>query len=274
MNEVANKRCWEITRDGCIPGGSVSVWDRGFRFGQHLFETILVREGSWLFFKEHLDILRISGEQARFQCDPDSWLNLCNLPFLPAASNLRNGTARIFWTAGEGAPTAPPAAGSLLFIWEEERVIMEQSRMRLQLQPFLCIPHGASPGAGAWKTGNYWQNITARCQAAARGFDEVLLANPGGKIFSAAMGNVFYKLEGKWFSPCLSDGARPGTTRKWLLEHAFASQRSLALEEVAFVTDWMVANSRIGPAAAQPDWTEHSPAPELAAIWQQWLRIC
>lgn len=68
------------------------------------------------------------------------------------------------------------------------------------------------------KSLNYLENIIARREAAARGFDEVVFLNEEKKITEGGAGNIFWYRDGMLYTPSLECGLLPGTTREVLME--------------------------------------------------------
>jgi branched-subunit amino acid aminotransferase/4-amino-4-deoxychorismate lyase len=263
---------WQITNAGLSPTPGIPLTDRGFRYGQHFFETIAVRGGRPVFLDEHLALLRSSGAEAGFRCTDDIWQHLPGLSQIWQDSTADEGILRIYWTAGDGAPGTAPSGGRIFISWEPGPLPRTPQLLSLCLTPFPFSPLAGS--SGAWKTGNYWQNLRAKEEALQSGQDEILLQTPAGRICGVAMGNIFYQLEDSWFTPPAADGARPGTTRQWLLASGFARERSLSTGEINEIGGWIVTNARVGPAPAAPPGFSFSPEDAILqrALWEKWLR--
>lgn len=264
-------KTWEVHAGGLESNAMISLADRGFRFGQHLFETIAVRCGKWLFFHEHLDILKQSAKDAAFQCNIGVLDALDSLPECLEMNSLQEGIARIYWTAGEGNPATPSSLGRIFLLWEQQPLPARQTTLKLLTKPHEFRPMGSS--RGCWKTGNYWRNVIAREEAAAHGFDEILLATGKGEICSAAMGNIFYRIGKKWATPPLGEGVRPGTTRAWLLSKGFATEQPLFMNQLDEVEAWIVTNARLGPAPADSGSEQSEPDASVAELWQMWMSL-
>lgn len=216
--------CWEPCE--CLP-----LADRGFRYGMSVFETIAVREGRPLFLEAHLDRLDRAARAFGAKCPP-----------LPAFdfSGSGTGVVRFYLTAGPGAP-ADPFLGEVYALFEDAEVGWNLSPLRVAVSaaPYL-------PRPGGWKTGNYWQNIDALAHARRVGCDEALLFNPAGMLVSAAMANVFLRIEGRWMTPRLETGARDGAVRSWVLGQLEVAEEILDTDAIPRCTAAFLTNSRIG----------------------------
>jgi branched-chain amino acid aminotransferase len=65
----------------------------------------------------------------------------------------------------------------------------------------------------AWKTGNYLNNILALREARARGADDVVMLNLRGEITEAAVANIAFVRNGEVVTPPLEAGILAGITR-------------------------------------------------------------
>ncbi|MCS7009415.1 MAG: hypothetical protein NZL93_05710, partial [Chthoniobacterales bacterium] len=114
------------------PAGGVPVSDRGFRYGQHFFETIAVKGGRWGFYQEHLQILQRSGGAAGFVVREEDWAVVEKAPEHPLfRGNPQEGVVRLFWTAGDGGPADPPGIGRIYFTVEHGEVGSVGGKLKL-----------------------------------------------------------------------------------------------------------------------------------------------
>lgn len=270
-------------RDGMLLAEArVPLTDRGFRYGQHFFETLPVRQGRWQFYPEHLQRLQQSARAAGFPpLSAASAEALVTLPARPEFSPWPLALVRLFWTAGDGPPSAPPAAGRFFIFLETMEPVSTPHTLRLVEAPGVCLGPGCpgSPSSasspdtsveGAWKTGNYWEALRTLATAKDAGADEALRFNLGDRLVGVCLGNVFFRKNDQWRTPPLRDGARPGVAREWLLRRGFAREASCSREEARTIREWVVCNSRLGPTPAT--WAtgpEMSPAPVLADLWRE-----
>lgn len=208
--------------------------DRGFRYGMSVFETIAISSGRSILADEHLQRLALATQSV-------GWGRIV-VPRLPLdlAEGGSTGVVRIYVTAGPGHP-GDPFSGSVYALFEECDAGTEFSPVRIASSsaPYL-------PAAGGWKTGNYWQNVSAQLSAKSGGVDDVLLFNPSGALVCASMANVFLETGGIWKTPPVESGARDGVMRDWVIKHSRVEQTLLGPDDVAGCTGCFLTNSRIG----------------------------
>jgi branched-subunit amino acid aminotransferase/4-amino-4-deoxychorismate lyase len=187
-----------------LPQGQarVSVNDRGFQFGDGLFETLRVQDGRVQFLAEHLDRLRASAQVCRLPFPGDIDWPEC-LTRLLAANGLSRGPARvkILLTRGlaEGLglpedcrptlviwayPYAPPSPGEYAAGW-----------------PVAVFPHSRSTFVGRHKSLNYLFYLAARQYALDRGAREALILEADGRVSEGAATSLVYRAQGRFCTP-------------------------------------------------------------------------
>lgn len=235
-------REWQWTDAGFAPCASVPLSDRGFRYGMSLFESVRVTASGPEHLEAHLARLRESCAARRFRCDERA---------LAAVGELLRGCgvagfARMYVTAGDGAPTAPVAEGRV-FVFIEERARPGEAAYDLAISEEVF-----QPVFGGLKTANYWANLDALDRARWAGRHEALLFNARGELVSACMANVFLVCGGTVRTPAISCGARAGVVRERVMRQIAVEEGSWGIEEVMRAEEIFVTNSWIGvmPAAS------------------------
>jgi branched-subunit amino acid aminotransferase/4-amino-4-deoxychorismate lyase len=218
------------------PAASVPLSDRGFRYGMSLFESLRVWDGRVSLWEPHR--LRLLGACAEREIavDERGVAQAVNV-FSDAGVN---GFARIYVTAGDGAPGAPIQAPRLFLLLEPRELERED-----------CWEAGLHdetyhPPFGGLKTGNYWFNCDALAQARVRGFDEALLFNDHAELVSACCANVFLVRDGKILTPSRASGCRLGVVREWVIKRRKVEERRLRREDVVNADEIFLTNSWLG----------------------------
>ncbi|HET8760289.1 MAG TPA: aminotransferase class IV [Nitrospiria bacterium] len=199
----------------------VSVHDRGFRYGDGVFDTLRVYRGQPFLIERHLARL-IQGATA---------LGIAPLPTASALASTirdladRNGTpdalVRTTVTRGvspgwdvrhAGNPTVvvveQPFAGypDQLYVSGASIVILADIRLR---------PSALTP---AIKSLSLLAHVQAKRDATDQGADEALLCTESGFVAEGTVSNVFCVMGGTLRTPPLSDGILQGITREVVLE--------------------------------------------------------
>lgn len=218
------------------PAKGLPFSDRGLRYGMSIFETLRIRNGRPELWAAHLQRLRRASEVCGFPL-PSNALDAAARIF-PIQS--REGVARLYVTAGDGAPADAATECRLALLFEErQRLLPASYRAVLHPQPHLAM-------FGGLKTANYWMNAEALRQARNNGADEALLFNPSGALIGACMANVFLKKDGKWLTPSLEYGARDGVVRSWALGRLSARATLLTRTDVLGSESVILTSSWLG----------------------------
>lgn len=194
----------------------VPISDRGFLYGDGLFETLRVSRSRPLWWSRHAARLQTGAELLRitlpWSCDElrRFALELIEKNALPECllrlTVSRGSGARGYSTKGANTPTlaltlhplpAPPAS-----------VSMATATIRVATHDPLA----------AIKSANKLTQILARTEAEERGADEALLLNLEGDVAEAASSNVFWITNGTVATPPVHEGALAGVTREVVLE--------------------------------------------------------
>ena len=249
--------CWLWSGETFTPDGTLPLTDRGFRYGMSVFETLRMCNGTPGFLEPHLERLRSAAHACGFLLPENALLAL------PEVLQKTEGTgvARIYITAGDGAPDAPAKACRVAVLFESrERFLPSAYTVRTSRTPHL-------PPFGGLKTGNYWSNLEALRQARLLGAQECLLFRPDGQLTGAAMANVFVKTHEGWLTPGLECGARDGVIRAWTLEKLEVREAPVTREMLAEAASLFLTSSWIGlmPVSVLDERPLHL-APEIAAL--------
>lgn len=190
----------------------VSVNDRGFLYGDGLFETIRAEAGASYFLEEHL--ARLAASAAAFRLTfPENLDWRERLGKLLAANGLERGPARlkILLSRGEGAGLGLPAAGSpTLVIWAHPYEPPPPAEYAAGW-PVATFPERRSTFIGRHKNLNYLFYLAARQYALDRGAREALILEADGLVSEGAATSLLYLQQGKYFTPA-AVSALPGVT--------------------------------------------------------------
>jgi aminodeoxychorismate lyase len=199
-------------------GAVVPVNDRGFMYGDGLFETMRVLNGKPFRFAQHLermtrgaDFLKIKPPFAPKKLEKFA-VQLIEQNKMPDAMLrvmlTRGPGERGYGFSGESQPTVVMtlhAAPSL------EKTI----EWNLITSSFR-IP--AADPLSSFKTTSKILHVMARAEAAEKGADEALLVNTNGEVAETAGGNLFWVYDDKICTVPTGRGVLPGITRAIVLE--------------------------------------------------------
>lgn len=159
----------------------IPITDRGFLWGDHVFEVIRAEGMRLVDGPAHLDRLDASAALIRMTAPPREQVMIAAIETLRRAG-LGTASVRIIWTRGD-------AGGS-------------ESRLVVMAEPLRAAPDGVrlvtvqGPRVGGLipavaKTGNHLGSVLALAAAAAAGGDDALLVDHDGSVLETASANLF-----------------------------------------------------------------------------------
>ena len=205
----------------------VSVLDRGFLFGDSVYEVMRTRRGTPFTWQEHLDRMRRSAAGIGLEVDlPDAEIMR---RVLATAAAARAETSpedelyiRIIVTRGTGTQPnidlayAPGPATTVILARELPKV--SGLPARIAMIPRLRNDRRALDPAV--KSGNYLNNVLGLAEAKAAGATDCLFMNADGHATEASTANFYTVRDGALFTPPHAAGLLPGITRSMLQECA------------------------------------------------------
>ncbi|CAI2718325.1 aminotransferase class IV [Nitrospina watsonii] len=202
----------------------VSVLDRGFLYGDGVFETLRAYRGRIFRLLDHLERLQRSAEQIHLSV-PESMGTLETLLYEVLKRNgLADAILRLALTRGEsggGFEMAPDALPTLVISARPAEPLAET--LYREGVAVALIPDSAPhlPGAATQvKSANFLPYILARKMAQDRDCWDGILLNPQGGLCDTSTSNVFLVHEGVLKTPALNEYVLAGITRKVVLELA------------------------------------------------------
>lgn len=194
----------------------VSVFDRGFLYGDGVFETMRSYAGIIFKLDEHLDRLFRSLVVIKIKA-PYSKSYFKNAVYAALKTNkITSGYIRIAVTRGEGRfgigykddfkPNVIIAAKE----FEGYPEWMHKRGLRAEAAGFKQNEYSE---LARIKSMNYLNYILARFYAKENGYDEAILENTAGYITEAATSNIFFVKKNAVTTPSLDSGILPGITR-------------------------------------------------------------
>ncbi len=194
----------------------VSVAERGFRFGDGVFETIAVHDGrpyQWAFHMQRLQ----AGLEATHIPAPSETLESDCLRLLKH-NQIRDGFLRIYTSRGQGGRGYMPniSATPLTVIETSAHHFSMPDAGALWLSKYEKISPKALPVGCKLSQG--MQSTLALLEANTNQCDDALLLDAHGHIAEAASGNIFWLKGGTLHTPALSTGALHGSTRHALMQ--------------------------------------------------------
>ncbi len=215
------------------PDAQISVFDRGFLYGDSVYEATRTFEKKPFRLERHLDRLFLSAD--KISLIPTYSKEQINSEVLKTieSSPHQNITIRIVLTRGTnsdlGLDTELSGPNNLVIFTKEIKpnpIWWLTSGVWMIFYQKVIEASGSLP-----KTGNYQENILANREAHQRGAYDAFLINTNGKITEGTTSNAWLIKDKILYTPPLIDGVLDGLTRKTLIEMSSQNRLPLPLVE-------------------------------------------
>lgn len=269
MNQTYINGQWYEAKEATI-----SVQDRGFRFGDGVFESIHIHQGKLLFLQKHLQRLE-EGMAALKIPHPQE-----NITELAAEALSRNrvdeGVLRIAVSRGTGSRGYLPVRTSTPTLVIETLWMppLTSHSVKLWFSEYRRVSPAQLPVS--YKIAQGLNSTLARIEAEENGCDEALMLSVEGYLSEAASACIFWSdKHGKIYTPSLKTGALAGIGRAVLLEHMEVQQGEYQLEALQKASSVILVSAVTGiryVTRLQPQgwaWENQSLFVNANQIWQK-----
>jgi branched-chain amino acid aminotransferase len=209
---------------GAARDARISVFDRGFLFGDSAFEVMRTYQRVPFREREHLLRLRASCERLLISLPSDIEALSRDVHRTIEASSLLECYVRLMVTRGEGPMSldlSEAKAPSVVVFALPLRTLPAEA---YEQGVFVGLSHAsrATDGTRAMgaKTSNYLGSVLALHEVKQRGCHEALIVGPHGEVIEGATSNVFLVRDGVLATPPIEAGILAGITRRTVLEMA------------------------------------------------------
>jgi len=225
-------RIWLNNRLVDAKDAKVPVFDRGFLYGDGLFETMRAYAGKVFSLDCHLARLFASLKVMGFR-SPYSRVELAQaIHRLLKANRLDSAFVRLAMTRGEGRfgiGYKDKFRPNVVIVAKEFEGYPEWMHKRgLRAGIVRGWVNENSPLCRI-KSHNFLPYIMSRYAAKAGGFDEAILTNTKGLVAEAATSNIFLVKNNRLITPSLKTGILPGVTRGVIID--IAKRLKIRVEE-------------------------------------------
>ncbi|CAM3641055.1 aminodeoxychorismate lyase [Parendozoicomonas haliclonae] len=226
------------------PATAVPLTDRGFQYGDGVFETIRVVQGQIPFFDLHWQRLTDSCRALSLPLDEVLLRTQLN-DFL---AGRQDGTLKIMVTRGSGGRGYNPAgAGGRTVLGWFAPVPLPDHRSRDGVSVMFCTtPLGHSPALAGHKHLNRLEQVLARDELNGTDFGEGLMQDLQGRVIEGTMSNLFLVESGRIITPDLSLCGVNGVLRRWLCQSEAVTIASVSREQLLAVDEVFIGNSVMG----------------------------
>ena len=237
------------------PLAVVPIDDRGFQYGDGLFETIAIRAGRPRLWQFHLERLASGCERLGIR--------------MPAEQNLReqldtalnagdagtgSGTVKIILSAGNGTRgyARDKETEPRIFVGVFPSNALSRSAYAEGVDAMVCETRLAGPSVLAGlKTLNRLEQVFGRSECVAANAFEGLMVDADEQVICGTMSNVFIVIDHTLITPALSRCGVAGVMRRLVLESFAAIDKAVVIRDVTLAELWQsdevfLSNSQFG----------------------------
>ena len=242
--ENIKKTIININGEICKPeDAKISVFDRGFLFGDSVYEVAKTYQGIPFLLQEHLDRLWKSASRLEMHLTVSQNDVSAEVNKALAELGVEEAYFRIILTRGQGPISLDPGEGvknNLIIIAQEHLPFPSswyENGVNVVITNVVRVSkESVDPNV---KSGNYLNNVMAFMQAKReKAFDSIML-NHKGYVTQGTTSNVWIVKDNTIKTPPLQAGILEGITRKTLLQLA-KSDDLLKIEQVNFTAEELI----------------------------------
>lgn len=249
---------------GTEPVDAIDPADRGFAYGDGLFETMRVHHGRVPWLDAHLGRLLRDANRLRLPVPPDGWLRE-QIRTL-AADAPAHAVLKLMLSRGSGGRGYAPPRDA------KPTLVLALHPLPPPLPKLLAVRWcrtraGIQPALAGMKHLNRLEQVLARAEWTTSAIDEGLMLDTADEVVGATSANVFALVFGLWITPPVNMHGVAGTMRSWVLANASAREAPLTRPMVEAADAVFLCNAVRGilPVGSLGDrrWAVH---PALDAI--------
>lgn len=225
-----------------LEAARIPILDRGFLYGDSVYEVFRTYDGIPLFYEEHMARLEHSAERVHMRISQTRDELTDEIRRTIDATGAERGQdvyVRYHITRGAGPVDLlpDPALRTSYVIMVKEvptwKPHFYSEGVRLAVPPTLRNPsESLDPNI---KGGNYMNNILALSEAVAAGADDCLMLNRAGLVTEASNSNVFFVLDGRLVTPSQEAGNLRGITKAAI--HQACAEAKVPCQETSIRAD-------------------------------------
>lgn len=199
---------------------AIPAQDRGFLYGDAVFETVRIYGGVPFLWPQHER--RLAASLRAFAIPrPRADLRAAALAVL-RARGLADAAVRVTVTRGSGEGLIPPPNVQPRVLVSAREIPSELPELRERGVAIVLLPFGHGRGAvtDGHKTTAYLPAVLGKMRAAARRAFEGVYVERDGTVSEGTTSNLFAVRRGRLLTPSLDEGCLPGVTRSVVLRLA------------------------------------------------------
>ena len=204
------------------PSSTITIEkNRGFLFGDAIFETVKVVDNKVLFAEDHYFRLMASMRICRMEIPMNFTLEYFEEQILALTNALNfNHSARVRMTVfRDSEGLYAPISNDIAFVIEAQKLLSTEYAISKDFYEAELYKdfHVSKHLLSTLKTNNKMINVTGNIFAKENDYHNCILLNDDKNVVEALNGNIFMKMGNSILTPPISDGCLNGIMRKQLI---------------------------------------------------------
>ena len=226
----------------------VSVFDRGFLYGDSVFEALRTYGGVPFALGEHLERLARSARRALITMPVPLEVFRAEIHAALAAAKNSESYLRLLVTRGRGSalgldPSLARSPLRVVLVMEHKPLPNAMYERGVGVVTFKTQRVADSTPAAGAKLSNYMVAVLAMEEVRRAGAEEALVLDAAGRVVEGTTSNVFYVKKGVLVTPPEEAGILMGITREKIL--GIARRAGIVIEEKSFFPKDLVAADEV-----------------------------
>jgi 4-amino-4-deoxychorismate lyase len=246
----ANGVLVDTNTDGINAHQCININDRALQYGDGVFETLRIVNGSIPMWEYHLQ--RLKNAQNILGLPLDDFFSQWDDFVTQSLSHIASGCAKLIVSRGEG-PRGYKIPPQVSLNWwlsiTDLPAVSNKSDFRLTL-----CRHTLSrqPTLAGLKHLNRLDQVMARSEwNEHENFDEGIMFNLDGDVTEGTMSNIFWLKEGRLLTPDLTQEGIDGCVRRWIIEQGRSNspviiEKGAKLDQLLAADAVFITNSLLG----------------------------
>ncbi|MFH2013210.1 MAG: branched-chain-amino-acid transaminase [Pseudomonadota bacterium] len=224
----------------------ISVFDRGFLYGDGLFETMRAYSGRVFMLDEHLSRLFDSLDKLNIYLNIDKEILKSTIDKLLTINHLSDAYIRITVSRGKHSDTLTfndNYTPTLVIMAKKLSPYPQEYYIKGTVVIISDIRQNSFSPLSQHKSISYFNNILAKEEARKKGAFEAILLNSEGELAEGSTSNIFIAKSGKILTPTISSHILPGVTREVVLN--ILHQLKFQVEEKKICPEELLSSDEI-----------------------------
>ena len=222
---------------------SISIKERGFRFGDGVFETISIKNTRLVDFELHLERLKLALEEVLIIYDISALKE--KAAQLISKNKQIEGFLRLSISRGIGSVGYRPCEDikPLLIIETEDARKQDKKDLALLISKYKKTSTQSLPTGVKLMQG--LNSTLAFLEAKNAGYDDGLLLNEKNNICETSCANIFFIKNDKIYTPPVADSLVAGIIRKKIIENFTVIEKSINVKKIRAFDGAFISNTAL-----------------------------